>query len=141
MHPQLIMSKPIPAIAKFMTVSPHSIGREQPLSEAHKLMRTHDIRHLPVLDGGRLVGVLSERDLALIESLGDVSPSTVSVEEAMSSNVYSVHPETALDEVVLEMASQKYGSAIVMQNAKVVGIFTTVDACRALHELLHTRLK
>lgn len=135
------MSKPIPAIAKFMTAAPHSVGRDQPLSEAHKLMRTHDVRHLPVLEGGKLVGVLSERDLALIESLGDVDATTVQVEEAMSSNVYAVHPETPLDEVVQEMASQKYGSAIVMQNNKVVGIFTTVDACRALHDLLHTRLK
>jgi len=64
----------------------------------------------------------------------------VTVSDAMAQSVYSVAPEAPLDEVVSEMASRKYGSAIVMQNEKVVGIFTTVDVCRALADLLHTRL-
>ena len=55
-------------------------------------------------------------------------------------DVYSVSPETPLDEVVATMGSKKYGSAVVVQNGKVVGIFTTVDLCRAFAELLHTRL-
>jgi CBS domain-containing protein len=49
-------------------------------------------------------------------------------------------PEAPLDEVVAEMGARKYGSAVVMQNDKVVGIFTTVDVCRAFAELLHSRL-
>jgi len=58
----------------------------------------------------------------------------------MSQSVYSVTPDTPIDSVVSEMAARKYGSAIVMQNEKVVGIFTTIDVCRAFAELLHTRL-
>lgn len=135
------MSKPIPAISRYMTPAPHSIGDEQPLLEAHHMMKQHSIRHLPVLRGGKLVGILTERDLAVIENLSGVDPHSTPVEEAMNSNAYAVHPEAPLDEVVDEMARFKYGSAIVMQNNKVVGIFTTVDACRALHELLHSRLK
>lgn len=135
------MSKPIPAIARFMTPAPHSIGDDQPLAEAHHMMKLHSIRHLPVLRGGKLVGILTDRDLAVIESLAGVEPRVTQVEEAMNANVYAVHPEAPLDEVVDEMARFKYGSAIVMQNQKVVGIFTTVDACRALHDLLHSRLK
>jgi len=49
-------------------------------------------------------------------------------------------PETGLDEVVSTMAEHKYGAAVILQNGKVVGMFTTVDACRALSELLHSRL-
>ena len=64
----------------------------------------------------------------------------VSVEEAMNTSVYAVGPDAPLDEVAGEMAGHKYGSAVVLQNGKVVGIFTTVDACRALQELLHGRL-
>jgi acetoin utilization protein AcuB len=134
------MSKPIPAVAKYMTASPHSIGQEQTLSAAHKIMHDHLCRHLPVLHGGALVGIVSDRDLHLIESLKDVDPEKVLIEDAMSSHVYSVSPEAPLDEVASAMAAKKYGSAVVMQNAKVVGIFTTVDACRALAELLRTRL-
>lgn len=134
------MSKPIPTIQKHMTTSPHSIGQGQTLARAHAVMSEHRIRHLPVLEGGKLVGMLSDRDLHLVESLEGVDPAKVLVEDAMSSTIYSVAPDAALDDVVSAMAEHKYGSAVVMQNEKVVGIFTTVDVCRTLAELLHTRL-
>lgn len=134
------MTKPIPTIQKYMTTTPHSIGVDQPLARAHAFMKEHSIRHLPVLSGGGLVGILTDRDLGLIESLTGVDPKQVSVEEAMTPSVYSVSPETPLDEVVETMGTHKYGSAVVMQNSKVVGIFTTTDVCRAFSELLHTRL-
>jgi acetoin utilization protein AcuB len=134
------MSKAIPHIDKYMTPGPHSVGQEQPLVQAHKLMRDHHIRHLPVLHGGKLVGVLSDRDLHLIESLRDVDPDKVLVEEAMSDVVYTVTPKAPLDEVVREMAQHKYGCAVVEDNGKVVGVFTTVDAMRAFADLLDTRL-
>jgi acetoin utilization protein AcuB len=134
------MSKPIPTIQKYMTTSPHSVGVEQTLAKAHQMMQEHRIRHLPVLHGGKLLGMLTERDLRLVESLEGVDPTKVKVEDAMSTVVYAVSPEAPLDEVVGEMAEHKYGSAVIMQNAKVVGIFTTVDACRSLAELLKTRL-
>ena len=123
-----------------MTTSPHSIGVEQTLARAQAVMQEHKIRHLPVLHGGKLVGIVTDRDVHLVESLKDVDPRLVTVSDAMAQSVYSVAPEAPLDEVVSEMASRKYGSAIVMQNEKVVGIFTTVDVCRALADLLHTRL-
>jgi acetoin utilization protein AcuB len=51
-----------------------------------------------------------------------------------------VAPRAALDEVVSEMAQHKYGCAVVLDNGKVVGVFTTVDALRAFADLLETRL-
>jgi acetoin utilization protein AcuB len=135
------MARTTPHVDHYMTPSPYSIGQEQQLSQAHKLMRAHAIRHLPVLHGGKLVGVLSDRDLHLIESLRDVDPEQVRVEEAMSPTVFTVAPKTPLDDVVREMAQHKYGSAVVVDNGKVVGVFTTTDAMRAFAELLETRLK
>ncbi len=134
------MSKPIPTIQKYMTTIPFSIGPDQPLSRAHTMLREHNIRHLPVLSGGKLVGILTDRDLHLIETLKDVDPEKVTVEDAMSQMPYSVEPDASLDEVAAEMAEHKYGCAVIVQNNKVVGVFTTVDACRALAELLRTRL-
>ena len=134
------MTKAIPTIQKYMTTSPHSIGADQTLARAHHMMREYGIRHLPVLTGGKLVGLLTERDLRLVESLKDVDPQQVKVDDAMASSVYSVGPDTPLDEVVETMGTHKYGSAVVMQNGKVVGIFTTVDLCRAFAELLRGRL-
>jgi acetoin utilization protein AcuB len=134
------MSKPIPTVAKYMTASPHSIGVEQTLARAQAVMHEHKIRHLPVLHGGKLVGIVTDRDLHLVESLKDVDPRLVIVSDAMGESVYSVGPETPLDDVVAEMGARKYGSAVVMQDGKVVGIFTTVDVCRAFADLLHSRL-
>ena len=134
------MTKPIPTVGKYMTTSPHTIGAEQNLSHAHAVMHQHHIRHLPVLRGGELVGMLTERDLALIETLKDVNPREIRVDDAMSVGIYTVSPDQPIDDVVSEMASKKYGSAVVVQNGKVVGIFTTVDVCSAFAELLKGRL-
>jgi acetoin utilization protein AcuB len=114
-----------------MTASPHSIGIDQPCSHAYAVLKKHDIRHLPVLEGGKLMGVVSDRDLFMLESLDGVDTTKLSVEEAMSTEVYSVSAEAPLDEVLTTMADRKYGSAVVMDDGKVVGIFTTVDVCRA----------
>lgn len=134
------MTKAIPHIQKYMTTSPHSVGPEQTLATAHSMMREHHIRHLPVLHGGKLVGMLTERDVALISSMQGASEKITTVEDAMSSDVYAVTPDAPLDEVASEMAEKKYGSTVVLQNSKIVGIFTTTDVCRALSELLHERL-
>jgi acetoin utilization protein AcuB len=134
------MSKAIPTVQRYMTTVPYSIGPDQNLSLAHAMMRDHHVRHLPVLLGGKLVGILTDRDLHLIETLKDVDPDEVTVEDAMSQMPYSVHPDSPLDEVADEMAEHKYGCAVVIQNSRVVGVLTTVDICRALAELLRGRL-
>lgn len=134
------MTKPIPTVSKYMSTSPYSIGRDQTLQRAHEVLREHKIRHLPVLEGGQLVGMVTMRDLNLVETLRDVDPKKVTVEDAMSTSIYSVGPDSPLDEVAATMAEHKYGSAVIMQNSKVVGILTTVDVCRALAELLRGRL-
>ncbi len=125
-------------ISQYMTPGPHSIGRDQPLLAARDLMQAEGIRHLPVLHGGRLVGLLSSRDVDLVTSFGGVDPARVTVEEAMSPEPYAVGPDTELVVVAKEMAERRLGSAVVTSGNRVVGVFTTVDALRALADaLLH----
>ncbi len=119
-----------------MSRTPVTIGRDQPMSEAHHLMRSHAIRHLPVLHGGQLVGLVSDRDLHLVETLRDVDPQKVTVEEAMSPEPYVVTPEQPIEVVVAAMADRKLGSAVVMRGREVLGIFTTVDALHAFAAVL-----
>jgi acetoin utilization protein AcuB len=124
-----------------MTASPHSIGVDQPLAVAHEMMRSHGIRHLPVLRAGELVGIVSQRDLYLVETLRDVDPKEATVEEAMTQSVYAVAPNESLARVARTMADKKYGCAVVIEDGDVIGIFTAVDSLRALANFLASRPK
>jgi acetoin utilization protein AcuB len=125
-----------PTVGQYMTPAPHTIARNRSLAAARHLMLDEGIRHLPVLDGGRIVGLLSERDLLLVESLPGVNPTDVRVEEAMVESVFTVPPDAPIGEVVETMIARKIGSAVVAEDDRVVGVFTTIDALRALHGLL-----
>jgi acetoin utilization protein AcuB len=125
-----------PTVDRFMTKSPYTIGHDQTLAAAHRKMREHSIRHLPVLNAGRLVGIVSQRDLHFIETLNEVDPEEVQVSEAMSEGAYTIGPRSTVRKVAAEMAEQKYGCAVVLDKEHVVGVFTTVDALRALSSLL-----
>jgi acetoin utilization protein AcuB len=122
-------------IRNFMTISPHTIGVDQPLRVAAELMRAHRIRHLPVLSDGKLVGILSQRDLDLALGMTGVA-GKLPVEDAMTPDPFAISPESSLEWIVMEMAEHKYGCTVVIENGKVVGVFTTVDALRALQTLL-----
>jgi acetoin utilization protein AcuB len=126
----------IPAVSHFMSGHPATIERSATLADAHEIMRGHQVRHLPVLDDGQLCGIVTERDLHLIETLADADPETVLVEEAMHENPFIVTSDTPLDEVLQIMAEHKYGSVIVVGRGGVEGIFTTVDACQIFAQML-----
>ncbi len=128
-------------IRRYMTVNPHSVSSRQTLAEAHQAMREKGIRHLPVVDDGKLLGVVSQRDLYLLETLRGVDAARELVEEAMSAEPFVVGPDAALDAVAETMAAQKHGSALVVEHATLVGIFTTTDALRALVALLRKNRK
>jgi acetoin utilization protein AcuB len=123
-------------IRAFMTPTPHMVNVDQSLSAARELMRQHRIRHLPVLDSGQLVGVVSDRDVDVIGGLAGVNPDNVSVSEAMTTDPHTISPDSSLEWLAATMAQGKFDSASVVDNGRVVGIFTTVDALRALGELL-----
>jgi acetoin utilization protein AcuB len=126
----------VPSVSEFMSLQTHTIGRAQNLTTAHRLMRAHQVRHLPVLDGGQVVGIVSQRDLHIMETLDDADPDAITVEEAMTQDVCAVAPEAPLDEVAELMLERKLGSVVVMRHGHLEGIFTTVDALYALTRVL-----
>ena len=133
------MPKTIPKIAKFMTTLPLAVESSAKLSMAHQIMHDNKVRHLPIVDEGKLVGLLSMSDLHLIETLKDVDPALVEVADAMTRDPYAVSSDEPLDTVAEIMAERKIGSAVVMDAGNIVGMFTTTDALRALAETLRTR--
>ncbi len=126
----------MPVISRYMTLAPAVIGPDEPMARAHELMRARRIRHLPVVDGDTLVGVVSQRDLQLMETLCDVDPAVVTVREAMTAPAYAVRPDAPMDQVIPEMLERRLGSAVVVGDSGVEGIFTSEDGLRALLDLL-----
>jgi len=122
-------------VCDYMTVAPHSIGLDQSLTAAARRMRELKTRHLPVLEGGALKGIISQRDVALAEAFG-LDPDGLSVEEAMTAEPFTVAPSTPLSRVARALAAHKYGCAVVTEGTELRGIFTTTDALRALGDLL-----
>ncbi len=133
--------KAIPTVQKYMTSVPKSIGYDQTIAHASEFMSKLRLRHLPVLKGGKLVGILTERDINLALSFKDSDPTVMTVDAAYTPDPFFVSPTAPLNVVVAEMAEKKYGCALIVDNDKLVGIFTEVDAYKALAELLETRLK
>jgi len=132
--------KTMPQVQKFMTPMPHTIGKEIPLKKALEIMRLHAVRHLPVLEDGELVGILTDRDLKLAASFKGANEMVV--DDVMTPEPFAVLPDAPLDQVVLEMAEHKYGCAIVRQeNGKVVGLLTATDGLRILGEVLGNTFK
>jgi acetoin utilization protein AcuB len=133
------MKKSIPPVQKFMTYLPHSIAWHETVEEAQSMMSKLNIRHLPVMKSGELFGIISDRDIKMVLSIVSEAPRTLLIKDLCHEHPYQVSPDAPLDQVALEMAEKRYGSAIVVENKKVVGIFTTVDACRALATIIETR--
>ncbi len=124
------------SIDRYMTPSPHVVQSAASLASARDLMREVGARQLPVVEDGKLVGIVSEHDLLVLETLTDVDPSRIPVRSAMQTDVYGVGRDTPLDEVAATMAKHKYASAVVWSGPAVVGIFTTADAMHALADMV-----
>ena len=128
-----------PMIGTYMTRSPHSIDAEASIKQAQAMMKDYDIRHLPVTKGGKVIGMLSDRDVKVAYGLRGMDPAGLPVETVCQKDPYIVDSQTLLRQVAYTMAVKHYGSTIVVDDGKLVGIFTTVDACRVLTSLIEAQ--
>jgi acetoin utilization protein AcuB len=122
-----------------MTPFPYSVSLDATFDEASELMGHHDVRHLPVTKGSEVVGVITERDMTSalhISTQSSGSDSSLNVSDLYVAEPYIVSVDEPLDNVVLTMAEKHIGSAIVTKGGKLVGMFTSVDACRSFGEYL-----
>lgn len=130
-------------VRRFMSATPETIDEELTVQDAKERMFRLNVRHLPVLHEGKLIGVLSQRDVAIAEATSSAAAAKISVASVMTQVPFSCGPDAHVEAVAREMAEHHYGSAIVVDPdhpTKVVGVFTTVDALRALAEILeHSR--
>ncbi|HEY3174911.1 MAG TPA: CBS domain-containing protein [Candidatus Polarisedimenticolia bacterium] len=132
-------------VEELMTRKLLTMDEDQTLREAMAMMQRHRVRHLPVMKGGRLSGILTDRDVkrATPSLLTGVSQeefdrvlSETSVSHVMTRNPYTVTPSTSLKDAVKILIDRRFSSLPVVEANKLVGILTITDLLRALHETL-----
>jgi acetoin utilization protein AcuB len=124
-----------------MTQELVTVVPETTAAEALALCRTNRIRHLPVLEGGRLVGLISDRDLrAATPALGDPARAEaldrVRVADEMARDVITAHPEDPIEDAAMAMYERKFGCLPVVDGGELVGMVTSSDVMRALVRLV-----
>lgn len=124
------------AIDEFTSPCENPVAPETPLKEIISLLDSESYRHIPVIENGKPIGIISSRDLKFITRL-DVGNMDFTARDFMTADPYTVVCGTPLEDVALEMSSRKIGSSIVTnQDGEIEGIFTTTDALNALVEVL-----
>ncbi len=132
------MKRKMPLMKHVMTTFPYSIDIGAPLSEAREMMLEHNLRHLPVVENHDLTGIITERDVAVVFSLGSemMTRPEFTVGSVCSRDPFTVDSNADVASVSLHMAENHIGCVVVTHNNKMAGIFTTTDACRFLGEHL-----
>lgn len=131
-------------VREIMMGSPVTLKPEDTLDLANDVITLGRIRHIPVVDTGQLVGLLSERDLmgaaaSRIFGLRQKSKTallkSVLIREVMRKRVITVTPETSIEDAARLMADKKIGCLPVVSDGAIVGLMTTTDILRYVERL------
>jgi acetoin utilization protein AcuB len=128
----------MPQMLVVMTPFPHHIDASASLAAALQMMEEHAIRHLPVFEDGDIIGIISERDLQRAHMPGHPlrAETELLVGDLCTNQPYFVDISDPLDRVLDAMADKRIGSALVLKEGDLVGVFTAVDAYRLLANTL-----
>ncbi|MEZ4653004.1 MAG: CBS domain-containing protein [Candidatus Eisenbacteria bacterium] len=118
-----------------MTTDPVCVPSSTPLIEAYRIFREYEIRHLPVVDGGQVVGMITDHDLgrAVLEAVGTEGSPRRTVFDAMSHPVQSIGPDDVIEHAAMLMHNLKLGGLpVVDENGHLLGILTIQDLLEVL---------
>lgn len=123
-----------------MTKDVVTLGPEASAAEAWSLCREHNIRHVPVVQEGRLAGLVSDRDLRDVRGGGEGresdTPRWVRLDDMMTRNVVTIHPLDTIEHAAREIYERKIGCLPVVADDELVGIITSEDMMRTLIEMV-----
>lgn len=126
---------PAPTVSDAMTTNPLTMELPATIGDARALMKEHGIRHLPLSRDGELLGMVSERDLHVADAIAG-GAENITLGLVGSNPPYIVDSRAPFHAVLNDMSDGRRGSAMVVEDGKLVGIVTTIDACRYLAEWL-----
>jgi CBS domain-containing protein len=115
------------SVRDLMTESPHSAAPSDTVVVAARQLRDADIGSLPVLEDGRLVGMITDRDIAIRVVAEAMDPERITVGDVASSDPVSVTPDDDLDEALGLMARHQVRRLPVVENDRLVGILAQAD--------------
>lgn len=132
------MSKHMPHLLSVMTPFPYHIEASRPVDEALRMMREHNIRHLPVMIDGIIEAMVSDRDIKRAQLIGHRGPTSeeLCVGDITPTACYFADVSDPLDQVLEHMLARQAEAIVVFKEGAPVGIFTDTDACRSLIGLL-----
>jgi len=123
-------------IEEFTTPNPVTATESMSIEELRRLMREHGVRHLPVVRDGKVVGVVSDRDVRVAQGLSAEHSIQVCAADIMATDPVMVKASAPIEEVAYAMSDKKIGSVLVNEdNGEFRGIFTVTDALNALIEI------
>ena len=131
-------------VTHIMTTEPYSLNITDGLSHAEILFKRHKVRHLPVVSGDKIIGILSMTDLARISFVDSYDPqnfnvdtsiySLFSLEQIMVRNPTCIAPDTLIKDAAEIFLKSEFHALPVVENKKLVGIMTTTDMIKYLLE-------
>ncbi|WP_414652868.1 CBS domain-containing protein [Gelidibacter sp.] len=128
--------KNVPLISSIMSTKIIKLKKDDDLEKAEKLFKKHKIRHIPVVDGKSIIGMLSYTDLLRISFVDAVDDdgeieslvyNMFTIEQVMAKNVVSVSSTTSIKEVAQILAKKEFHALPVIDDNELVGIVTTTD--------------
>ncbi|MCO6512829.1 MAG: CBS domain-containing protein [Aridibacter famidurans] len=129
-------------ISEIMTVQPVTVSVDTPLPDVYTIAKEHSIHHLPVVEGGRLVGIISRTDLERISFVNDPNSSNVveamwdflRTENLMTRSVVTIGKDQTVREAAELLRDGKIHALPVVDGTEIVGIVTSTDLIRYLLE-------
>jgi CBS domain-containing membrane protein len=131
-------------VSEIMVGSPVTLKPDDTLDLANDIISLGRIRHIPVVDGSKLIGLISERDLigaatsrifGLNQKRKSALLKSVLIKEIMRKRVVTVDPDTPITTAAHLMADKKIGCVPVLSDGALVGLLTTTDVLRYVEEL------
>jgi CBS domain-containing protein len=118
-------------IRELMTENPRTVGSDATVVEAARVMRDDDVGLVPVVDGDRLVGTVTDRDIAIRVVADEREPSSTTVREIASTDLVTIDPEQDLGEALRLMAQHQVRRLpVVEEDGRLVGIVAQADVAR-----------
>jgi CBS domain-containing protein len=117
-------------VGDIMTREPSSLRREATAAEAATLMKQEDCGSIPIVDGGRLVGIVTDRDIVIRAVAAGKDPKTLRIAEIMSADPITVSPDDSVDEASQIMAERQVRRLPVVQDGRLVGLLAIGQVAR-----------